>query len=207
MTAKIIIHIALISLFQFKAYSQNSYIKGRTNLKIGMSNYTALIKTDTRPNFRVEMNHGFDRFLEFGLYLGYSKFLAYQPQSGGESGYAPTLFYGLTTNFHLLPIFVKQRDFRFDVYLTGKFGGNYYFTPGKDWIPARGHRTEYGSGLGLSFYLFKNLGLFSEYTMGHFSYFDNLSFSTTDYFAEGIQTNLRFGLTYKYRRLSPSKQK
>jgi hypothetical protein len=206
MSAKTIFYIVLISLLQFKAYSQNSYIKSRTNLKLGMSNYKELIKNVSRPNFRVEMNHGFNRFLEIGAYLGYSKFLAYQPRSGGESGYAPTLFYGLTANFHLLPLIVKQRDFRFDVYLTGKFGGNYYFTPAKDWIPARGHRTEYGSGLGLSFYVFKNLGLFSEYTIGRFSYFDNYSFSTTEYYAKGMQTNIRFGLTYKYRRFSPSKR-
>jgi len=204
MRAIIIILLFLFSLCDNEANSQNSFINGRNNIKVGVSYYPPLQNSNNYLNWRAELNHGFTRFLEAGAYLGYSKFYAYPP--GGGGGSAPTPFYGITANFHLLPLIVKQRDFRFDFYLSGKFGGNYYFTPDKDWTPARGHRTEYGLGLGLSFYVFKKLGFFTEYTIGHFSYFDNLSFSATDYYDSGIQTNFRFGLTYKYSRMSHLKQ-
>jgi len=205
MKAKQFILLLIFGFIIHNAFTQNFYIKDRINIKVGVSIYPPLLHNEKPVNIRIEMNYGFSRFLEAGAYLGYSKFYAY-PFNGGN-GYAPTPFYGVNSNLHILPLFVKQEDFRFDFYLTGKLGGNYYFTPDKKWRPARGHRTEYGIGLGLSFYLFKNLGLFTEYSLGRFSYFKQSFLLGPDYYATGVQKNLRFGLTFKYRNASHSKKK
>ena len=201
----------LILIFTFycliiTANSQNSYIKGRYNIKVAYSKYQPMFSSNTKPgNWRVEINYGIVKYLETGIYFGYSRFYTlalHQVSSGSNIGRVNSPFYGINANLHILPFIVKQNDFRFDLYLMGKFGGNYYFTQ-DGYFPARGHRTEYGFGCGFAFYPWKHTGFYLEPSLGKYSYyaFPPGTFETT------IQPNLRFGITFKFKNLHPNKNK
>jgi hypothetical protein len=92
------------------------------------------------------------------------------------------IFYGINCGLQLLPFLIKEDDFRFDFYITGKFGGFYLSSPPNHF--SHGTNLEYSIGPGISFYLSKHLGLFAEYCYGKY-YFND-------------KTNLRYGLTLKF---------
>jgi hypothetical protein len=196
---KLNILLILILCTAFQSSEAQNLIKYRYNVKLSYAQYRPMFSSNPKPgNVRIECNYGLLKNLETGIYSGYSRFYSlsnHQVTTGSNIGRVNSLFYGITANFHLLPFLVKKDDFRFDFYLTGKLGGNYYFSK-PDYFPARGHRTEYNVGLGLSFYLWKHLGLFSEFSFGKFSYYGKFHPS----FINSIQPGLRFGLTYKYHR-------
>ena len=147
-------------------------------------------------NYRLEVNYGILNNIEIGAYIGYSKFDYYRETSLDsihksyrvEDNNCP--FYGVSVNFHILPFLIKKEDFRFDLYVTGKFGGVYFTKPTlynytfngpmlKD-----GQIYEYGIGGGLSYYLGRHLGIYAEYCYGKYYSRDNFK--------------LRYGLTMKF---------
>lgn len=180
------------------ATSQNNMIENRINTKLGLSFYPPLSNADNRTaNFRIETNYGVLKFLEAGAYLGYSRVKTIEPiiNSVRHIRYTHSPFYGITANFHILPFFFKKNNFRFDYYLTGKLGGNYYFTT-EGAFPEQGHHSEYAVGMGGAFYPWKHLGLFVEYCYGKYSYYGY----PPGTFLDNLQSNLRFGFTYKFRK-------
>ncbi|MFZ4726451.1 MAG: outer membrane beta-barrel protein [Paludibacter sp.] len=182
--------------------AQNALIKGRITVKASYSKYRPMFLNGAKPgNWRMEINYGLMKYLETGIYIGYSRFYAlslHQVASGSNIGRTNSPFYGININIHLLPLLIKKDDFRFDLYLLGKFGGNYYFT-NADYFPERGHRTEYGFGVGISFYLWKHTGIYAEYSRGKYSYYDY----PPGTFENTLQANFRFGITYKFKYLRP----
>ncbi|HEX2921625.1 MAG TPA: outer membrane beta-barrel protein [Bacteroidales bacterium] len=172
-----------ILLFTLSAPAQDSYLKKRWNIKLGYSTYTSMflnIKPVNNNNYRLELNYGVLNNIETGVYAGYSKMLVSIPgRTTGliESSSPVTFFYGVNFNYHLLPLVIKEDNFRFDLYLTGKAGGmniehNYL------------NQFEYSLGGGAALYLFKHFGGFVEYTYGKYYYKD--------------QTKLRYGLSVKF---------
>ncbi|MFA9392191.1 MAG: hypothetical protein ACERKD_20435 [Prolixibacteraceae bacterium] len=91
---------------------------------------------------------------------------------------ANALFCGVNANLHLLPFLVQQKNFRFDVYATGKLGGFYLFTE-EGMFPEKGHEWDYGLYAGAAFYFGRHWGCFGEYGIGKY-------------------TNSRFGLSIKF---------
>jgi hypothetical protein len=180
------------------ATSQNNMIENRLNTKLGLSFYPPLSITDNRTaNYRMEVNYGFLKYFEAGAYLGYSRVKTIEPaiNSVRNVRYTHSPFYGITANFHILPFFLKKNNFRFDYYLTGKVGGNYYFTT-EGAFPEHGHHSEYALGMGLAFYTWKHLGLFTEYCYGKYSYYGY----PPGTYMDNLQSNLRFGITYKFKK-------
>jgi hypothetical protein len=124
-------------------------------------------------NYRVEANYGVSRQIETGIYTGFSY---YQSLSAYWS-------YGINANYHLLPFIIDSDNFRFDLYFAGKFGGwKSYSTFSSSYRSP--HKLEYGFGPGVSFYLWKHLGIFTEYCYGKY------------YFKEN--NNFRYGMTLKF---------
>jgi len=171
--------------------AQDSSIKNRWNIKAGYSpNFSGLavrngIIRTMYGNYRIEANYGVTKFLETGIYLGYSRFTSFRnPISSPEFEYKNlnTPYFGLSWNFHLLPFFVKKPDFPIDLYLLGRYGGAYYTSP-EDYIPSRGLHFECSHGVGLSGYFNKHVGLFVEGS------FNQLHYSLW---------NVRGGLTFKF---------
>jgi hypothetical protein len=196
----------LIMISLATATAQNSYLKGRWNIKSGISFYPQRSDHDPKPiNLRFEANYGVGSVLEAGVYLGIGRYTYWLPLENNSRTALRTIspFYGIQTNFHLLPLFIKKNDFRFDFYLTGKYGGNYLNIPkGSD--PQPGHHTEYSFGGGLAFYLWKHTGFYFEYSIGKYSYYT----SPMGYdFENGLNPNLRFGVTFKYKNQPPNKIK
>ncbi len=196
MNTKILIIWILIMICLVDASAQNSYLKGRYNFKLGYTSYPEEYSHSHRiPNFRLQADYGLLDYLEVGIYTGYSRFSCYNLAGGGDYGRpANTLFYGVNLNFNPLTFAIKADDFRFDTYLTAKFGGHYKFIPKNYSLPR--HMTEYSVGIGAAFYIWKQLGVFAEYNYGYFDYFK------TSYNPIQLPTPssiIRFGFTYKYR--------
>lgn len=171
------------SLFVLNSYAQDSYIKNRWNIKTGYARYTNGVRLNdkvlTNGNYRLEVNYGVSNNIEAGIFGGYSKFDANSLPS--ISGYSAA-FYGINCNLHLLPFLIKEDDFRFDLYITGKLGGFYLSSPSNHF--SHGNNAEYGLGAGISFYLYKHLGVYAEYCFGKYYFKDD--------------TKLRYGLTLKF---------
>jgi hypothetical protein len=195
---KVILGIIALNLLIVCSYGQDSYIKGRLNFKTGYARY--LTRHFYKSNFRIEGNYGISNYIELGAYLGYSHFNFFHKLSPDSISGGPysiednnTLFYGSSLNFHLLPFLIKEDDFRFDLYGTAKAGGLYFQKPYDIFV---GHYPvffsqsnkrmlfEYGFGGGLSFYLWKHLGVYGEYTFGKYYLIGN--------------HQLRYGLTMKF---------
>lgn len=152
--------------------SQESYIKDRWDVKIGYSMPNVPYWVDfinkypfNQWNLSLEGNYGFSECFTGGLYVGFSDMTYYKiwlaPDSIqyiGEWNYAKVFSYGVKINFHILPIFIKNNDFRFDLYLTGRVGG-YYFNKNK---------FEYNTGVGFAFYPGKHFGFYTEYSYGNY---------------------------------------
>ena len=196
---KLALLLLLGHLIITNAFSQDSYLKNRWNIKAGYSRqlkYTPYggyyyFESNRISNLRFEINYGITDYLETGIYAGLSLMeipIVTRIDTGNVHSMSAsydmfvTPFYGLTFNFHLLPFLIKQNDFRFDLYATGKYGG--LFTTSKEEYDLHGFVTEYGIGGGLSFYPWKHLGFYTEYCFGKFFFEDN--------------KNFRYGLTIKF---------
>ena len=185
---KILILLLLGAVTGTNVLGQNSYINGRLNIKTGYARYnTGSFLNDKQisiGNYRIEANYGLTNFIEAGVYLGGSRSLYYRPHSFDKDNFVP--YYGVNINYHLLPYWIKAENFRFDLYLSGKFGGLLF----KDkWSGDSFHRVEYALGTGACFYLWKHVGLYSEYCYG------NYLFSEDSFIAH---TKFRYGLTLKF---------
>lgn len=181
--------ILILFIFSFLALdAQDSYIKNRWNIKAGYASYQGLYMShsgmkQSYGNYRLEANYGLLNFFEIGGYLGYSRLTSYLPVIGpflSENQNTP--FFGVNINIQLLPFFVKSPDFRFDLYLLGRYGGVYYSSP-KDYVPTKGLMFQYQHGAGLAFYLWKHIGIFGEFGFTAF---------------EIKHGNLRYGLSVKF---------
>ncbi len=197
MKSKLLLIWFLCSICGISASAQYSYIKGRYNIKFGYSSYPKEGTYDHRvPNYRIQVDYGLLKYLEVGVYSGYSRFTCYNLMGGSDYNHpANTLFYGVNLNFSPLAFIVKANDFRFDLYLTAKYGGHYKFIPENYSLPR--HMAEYSVGVGAAFYVWKHIGLFAEYNYGYFNYFVTVYSSNQHPTPPSM---LRFGLTYKYKR-------
>ncbi len=164
--------ILILFIFSFLVGdAQDSYIKNRWNIKAGFASYPGLYvsksgQKETHGNYRLEANYGILNFLEVGGYLGYSRLTSWLPVVGPMlSENQNTPFAGLNINLQLLPFIVKSRDFRFDLYLFGRYGGVYYSSP-ENYYPYKGLQFQYQHGVGAAFYLWKHVGIFGEYSFG-----------------------------------------
>ena len=116
------------------------------------------------PFYHLGVNYGFFKYFEFGVNTAFST-------SG--LGIHKRLKYYANCNFHILPFFVDSDDFRFDLYLISKGGGITFFhsaytleNDGNN-IDVEAHCTHnlyYGVGVGVAFYPFSHVGVFSELT-------------------------------------------
>lgn len=180
---KFFILILPLIILSITVCAQDSYIKDRWNIKIGYSEYTSMLLNvipEKNDNYRIELNYGFHDEIEFGIYFGLSKMEVSVPGSlpGSFESFNPkTYFYGINCNYNLLPLIIKEDDFRFDLYATGKLGGMIIH-----YIDQK--QFEYSFGGGAAFYPLKHIGAFVEYTYGRYYYNDN--------------KKLRYGLSIKF---------
>jgi hypothetical protein len=176
----IIVGVTLVTPLAAQQYS----IKDKWNIKIGYSGYPCLGQSmgdenAISPTIHANINYGILNFLEVGGYLGYTSIITTSAPTGGNfvgTGKANVLFYGIKSNVHLLPFFLKSEKFRFDLYVSGKCGG-FYRSTSENESPVRGHTIDYGIFAGAAFYPGEHWGIFGEYGIGNYSnYLVGLSF-------------------------------
>jgi hypothetical protein len=63
---------------------------------------------------------------------------------------------------------MEKDEFRFDLYATGKVGGNYVFMGERD-IPKGGNYFDYAFMGGLAFYITNHFGLYGECSFGEYA--------------------------------------
>ncbi|QQS50110.1 MAG: hypothetical protein IPM71_10950 [Bacteroidota bacterium] len=137
-------------------------------------------------NIRLSSNYRINRYIDAGLYIGYSFYQTYIPHDFDSLGNARTisyenshsLMYGLNSNIHILPFFIQKEKSRIDVYASLQYGGIHLFEP-EGGINTKKDYAEYGIYGGLAFYPFRHLGFYAEY--GYAKY-----------------ANLRYGLSLKF---------
>ena len=144
---------------------------------------TEITKLKSFGNFRLETNYHLLKILEIGGYLGYSRHSSFVTVQNFIALYENTPFAGININLQLLPLLVKNQDSRFDIYLMGRYGGAWYSSPEFHFYAHNGFYFNYSHGAGLTFYLFRHLGIFGEYCFGILS---------------GTSGNLRCGLSVKF---------
>ena len=189
------IMLLINALTRINAYCQESYINDRWNIKAGYARYKTGRMSDgkekTTGNYRIEANYGILKYIETGVYLGCSNFEIgnyNQADSSITINNYFTPFYGVNLNFHLLPFIVRRNNFRFDLYLTSKLGGVYFSVPENSTL--HGHNTEYAIGVGLCFFIWDHIGLYTEYCLGNFIFEDSFS---------NDHMKFRYGLTFKFK--------
>ena len=190
----------IICFSAFPIIGQNTVVKNRLNIKASYAGYhtgwsirpysTEKIRTGT---YRLEGNYGVSNNFEAGIYLGFYPSIYLEPGTGDylitHKYIVPT--YGLSLNWHILPYFIKEDFFRFDLYATTKIGGRYHNVPELDTFSEK-HYTELFAGGGSAFYLNKHIGLFAE--AGYYIIPKTEKISDLDHFL------LRFGLSFNFKK-------
>jgi hypothetical protein len=132
-----------------------------------------------RPQYGIETLYKINKIWSVGLNLGYSaRTLSNNSLQSLESGgytlevksIGESIFYGIKSELQLLPLIIKDKKFRLNVYLPMQVGLvsqqiTTFATNSKSWDkPA----YEIGAGLGISYKIIKNIGIFGEYQVGQF---------------------------------------
>jgi hypothetical protein len=170
---KISLLIFIITAFLINIFAQSSYIKDRINAKVSFSKYPWMGQNQLlarfTPCFETEVNYGLLNFLEIGAYIGYSQYqLVVFKENTYEisNGYRSLSFYGLNANFHLLPLVIKDYGSRFELYLSSKVGGYYFWNASYEYPKTKNH-FDYGIYGGIVVYPGKHWGMFVEYGYGN----------------------------------------
>jgi len=200
----ILIGLFVVVILRTDLVGQNYSIKNRWNAKMSLS-YNRINTPNSNPhilfdnipahpiqamlNARAECNYGVLNWLELGGYIGYIRYfnVLKQPEGYFKKSFTPT--FGVNANVHLLPFWVKNKNCRWELYVTAKYGGTYlihyypFETSGFIWDSQTGiqeikigynpnrYRSIFGAGIGGGVY-FKNVfGLYAEVLAGQYSYF------------------------------------
>jgi hypothetical protein len=196
--------ILLCSLSNNKLNAQETYLKNRWNVKLSAAPYATINnikRLSTTADFRLEGNYGILNFLEVGVYMGYARYIAtisdtLEGMVGGYYKPGHFLSYGINANLHIFPFFIKKPNFRFDLYVTAKYGGRSSLVS-KEYK----YEHEWAAGLGFAFYFSKCVGLFAEYSFGKF-YIKDIRFP--DRHASDLQffpnkSTIRAGFSVKFK--------
>jgi len=132
-----------------------------------------------RPQYGIETLYKINKFWSVGLNLGYSvRTLSNNSLQSIESGgytlevksSGKSIFYGVKSELQLLPLLIKDKKLRLNVYVPMQLGFvsqqvTTFSDNSKSWDkPA----FEIGAGLGFSYNFTKNIGIFGEYQLGKF---------------------------------------
>jgi len=159
-------------------------------------------------NFKVEANYGINKFIEVGIFTGFQHYEWSNDEVYRNSSLAP--LFGVTTNFHVLPFFLKSKSCHWDLYLTARYGGCYL--PHKEYdsplFPYSKYRHEYGLGLGIGYYIKNIIGFYVEGSVGQFALFQSqyiLSVTNFQFLkikTDGAESNFSFriGIAAKINR-------
>ncbi len=173
---------------------KESSIIHRVNLKFSHSSTPSFLEWDeniSTGNYRIEGNYGFFNTLEGGAYMGYDRFWNSKEPTNNPDNPSPfsqtsrfqsdALFFGINTNYHIMPYLVDGKNVRVDFYFSGKLGAISMFAPESSIY--KGTELDFGVYIGFAYFIKKSWGLYIEYGRNKKV---NL---------EGMESCLRYGLT------------
>lgn len=162
--------LLLSLLVSTNTFAQTNSVSGRFSTKLGFAMSNSGVFNRNQSNFRAEVNYGFARVFEVGAYTGHGFYIRINKEPGGsvESFGYSALNYGVNANFHILPLLIKEKALRFDLYLSGKVGGinpigEYNFP-----VPEKFH-PDYGIYGGVAYYFGSHFGLYGEFGYGNYT--------------------------------------
>lgn len=180
--------------FTVVGFSQNTSLNERLSLKLGHSNtpkFWDFSDDIAFGNVRFEANYVLFNFIEPGLYLGYSNFKNIEgplspstPTTFSSPYKSNALFYGLNTNFHILPFVIREGRVRIDLYVGAKLGMISMIAPVNSLY--KGTVFDYGLLGGVNYFIAKNWGVYVEYGVSK-----KVNFSDSE-------PNLRYGFVVKF---------
>jgi hypothetical protein len=148
---------------------------------------------DNLISIQLEVNRNITGYLGIGGYTGFGLYeeFVFKEEGGGSSltylDVAKSVTYGLDGNLHILPLLFQRDIPRFDLYISGELGLISLFSSDFNGIvPERGHNFNYSLMGGVSFYITKKFGLFTEAGYRGFKYHKGF--------------NTKYGLTFKFLR-------
>lgn len=184
-------------------YSLYSIFFQKESFIIPVNQKTPKFVQQKRSNVRMDVNYAVSKCLEIGTYIGFMNYPAVAfkiiypdsitnpnldtliilpAETKVSQAFAPT--FGFNVDFHLLPFFVKKSRCRWDLYLSAKYGGCYltkvsgkYGMPVSDFDTDEAtqfYRHEYGVGAGGSVYFRNVVGLYTEFSVGQYSYWPRM---------------------------------
>lgn len=164
---KLITTVLLFLLSILSLFSQEDYIKNKWKIKAAKSSHY-ISSSKNANNYQLELSYGIINYLEVGLYGGYTL-------RDYHSNDRKNITYGVNLNFHILPFITEGKVLKFiDTYVTANLGVNCFI-----WEPYNvlgGGKEDGGSeyfadqgvGGGLALYPLDKVGIFTEYTFGHY---------------------------------------
>jgi len=132
------------------------------------------------PAGKLGLDFSINKSISLGGYLNYTRFAKPEPYYttfisngieqqrewfGFQKSNALTL--GTKINVKLLPLIIKERDLKVDIYTTAQFALLYNNTNNNPFIK-NDLTPEFGVGLGLGYSITKRINIFGEYTIGKF---------------------------------------
>jgi hypothetical protein len=160
--------IAILLLVAVPAMAQDSYLKNRWNLKLAGSPKFHINGKEQFAFLLTEVHYGILNNFELGVALGMERTRVANLKPGASN--PPTYddyysvdysmpMYDLNLNYHLLPYLAKDNNSKFDLYLSGRLGGNYI----KSNVNDQSFYWNYYLGGGLAWYFTRNIGIYTEY--------------------------------------------
>lgn len=196
MNTRIIVLLIAILCLSNSGFAQDTWINKRFTIKTGggriynysirgrmvVNNYSSPTSYYPKDESNAKsayselcLMYGITRYLEVGIHGGFSPFR----QDAFTDVVIP--FYGMNVNLHLLPLLLNVKNYRLDIYMASNIGGlyNYFMENGytdnkmdgrytKQAPVESGHNLEAGIGLGSAFYITRNIGFYSEITLGKY---------------------------------------
>lgn len=191
---KRILIFSIIILSTGFVFSQHREIKDRFSLRLSYGNVNSkqIIPVFTnqtvslqetiykkKSQYVFEGLYRLNRLWEVGMYFGYSKgtFISNEILSSEPGNYrfdvdrfGSSCFYGLKSEFQLLPLLLKVENLRLNVYCPFQIGliSQNISTKATGTIKWDSPAFEIGAGTGIGYFFTKNIGIYGEYLFGHF---------------------------------------
>lgn len=133
------------------------------NWNVSLSYANSMGKTATKnttvnmPAYYLDVNKRFSPLIELGSYGGLGLMTLYKDDDKVEAYRMAN--YGVKMNFHIMPLFVENRNDKWDLYLTSLLG--IMETNEERYV-------EYGAGFGVSYHVNSSVSVFSEVVFGNF---------------------------------------
>jgi hypothetical protein len=183
----ILMSLLFLNSILFATAQKNNFAMSFSNIQIEDDIWFQ----DNMITLQLEVDRNITKYFGIGGYTGFGLYEEWLFEQGINSHsitfleITNSLQYGLNSNLHILPLFIKTKIPRFDLYISGKTGLiSLFSSKDQSIIPKRGHYFDFSLMCGCAIYLSKKFGLVVEAGTKYFKYHNGF--------------NANYGLTYMF---------